>query len=261
MDILLPIFIFLFGTAIGSFSNVCIYRLPRKVSIVTPSSRCPACGKSISPLDNIPIISFIMLRGKCRFCRSPISWQYPIVEIITGLTYLLLYLKFHISFPVLIHNGTSLFPVYAILCTSLIIIAFIDLEHKIIPDVITIPGILIGLTVSFTMPHITALNSIKGLLIGGGLFYVAAVLSRGGMGGGDIKLIAMIGSFLGWKTTLLTIFLGSFIGSIVGITLMVLKKKGRKDMIPFGPFLSLGAIISIFFGRDLIYLWLTLTFG
>jgi leader peptidase (prepilin peptidase)/N-methyltransferase len=252
MDILLPIFIFLFGAAIGSFSNVCIYRLPRKISIVTPSSQCPACGKSISPIDNIPIISFIMLGGKCRFCRASISWQYPIVEIITGLTYLLLYFKFHISF---------LFPVFAILCTSLIIIAFIDLEHKIIPDVITLPGILIGLTVSFTMPHITVMNSIKGLLIGGGLFYAAAVLSRGGMGGGDIKLIAMIGSFLGWKTTLLTIFLGSFIGSIVGIALIVIKRKGRKDMIPFGPFLSLGAIVSIFFGREIIHLWLTVTFS
>ncbi len=252
MDIFLPIFVFLFGTAIGSFSNVCIYRLPRRISIVTPSSRCSACGKSVSPFDNIPIISFIMLGGKCRFCRSPISWQYPVVEIITGLIYLFLYFKFHISF---------LFIVFAVLCASLIIIAFIDLEHKIIPDVITIPGIIIGLAVSFTMPHITVLNSVKGLLVGGGLFYAVAVLSRGGMGGGDIKLIAMIGAFLGWKSTLLTIFLGSLIGSVAGITLIVLKKKGRKDMIPFGPFLSLGAIISIFFGRDLIYLWLTIIFG
>lgn len=252
MDILLPIFIFLFGIAIGSFSNVCIYRLPRRMSIITPSSHCPVCGKGISPIDNIPIISFLILSGKCRNCRSPISFVYPLVEIITGLIYLFLYFKFHISF---------LFLVFAILCTSLIIIAFIDLEHKIIPDVITLPGMIIGLAVSLTMPHITALNSVKGLLVGGGLFYAVAVLSRGGMGGGDIKLIAMIGSFLGWKMTLLTIFLGSFIGSVVGITLIVMKKKGRKDMIPFGPFLSLGAIISVFFGREIIRLWLTITFG
>ncbi|HAP66403.1 MAG TPA: prepilin peptidase [Nitrospinae bacterium] len=252
MDILLPIFIFLFGAAIGSFSNVCIYRLPRKLSIVTPPSQCPSCGKGISPFDNIPIISFLILRGRCRYCQSPISWRYPIVELITGLIFLFLYLNFRIS---------PQFFIYALLIISLIIIAFIDLEHKIIPDVITLPGIIIGLAISIAMPHITLINSIKGLLIGGGLFYAIAILSRGGMGGGDIKLIAMVGSFLGWKNVLLTIFLGSFFGSIVGIVLIILKKKNRKDMVPFGPFLSLGAIVSIFFGRDLIYLWLTITFG
>jgi leader peptidase (prepilin peptidase)/N-methyltransferase len=252
MDILLPIFISLFGTAIGSFSNVCIYRLPKKLSVITPSSQCPNCGKSISPFDNIPIISFLILRGRCRYCQSPISWQYPIVELITGLIFLSLYSNFHIS---------PQFFIYALLCTSLIIIAFIDLEHKIIPDVITLPGIIIGLTLSLIFPHITLLNSFKGLLLGGGLFYAIAIVSRGGMGGGDIKLIAMVGSFLGWKNVLLTIFIGSFFGSIVGIILIILKKKNRKDMVPFGPFLSLGAIISIFFGRDLIYLWLAITFG
>ena len=252
MDILLPIFIFLFGAAVGSFSNVCIYRLPKKLSIISPSSQCPSCSKGISPFDNIPIISFLMLRGRCRYCQSPISWRYPIIETITGLIFLSLYLNFRIS---------PQFFIYALLCTSLIIIAFIDLEHKIIPDVITFPGIIIGLIISLTIPHITLINSIKGLLIGGGLFYAIAILSRGGMGGGDIKLIAMVGSFLGWKNVLLTIFLGSFFGSIAGIALIILKKKNRKDMVPFGPFLSLGAIISIFFGRDLIYLWLTITFG
>jgi len=252
MDILIPIFIFLFGAAIGSFSNVCIYRLPKKLSIISPPSQCPNCGKNISPFDNIPIISFLILRGRCRYCQSSISWRYPIVELITGLIFLSLYLNFLIS---------PQFFIYALLCTSLIIIAFIDLEHKIIPDVITLPGIIIGLTLSLTMPHITLINSIKGLLIGGGLFYAIAIISRGGMGGGDIKLIAMVGSFLGWKNVLLTIFLGSLFGSIVGIVLIILKKKNRKDMVPFGPFLSLGAIISIFFGRDLIYLWLTITFG
>lgn len=252
MDTILPIFIFAVGAAIGSFSNVCIYRLPKKLSIIFPSSQCPNCGKSISPFDNIPIISFILLQGRCRYCQSPISWRYPIVELITGLIFLSLYLNFRIS---------PQFFIYALLCTSLIIIAFIDLEYKIIPDVITLPGIIIGLTLSLTMPYITVINSIKGLLIGGGLFYAITILSRGGMGGGDIKLIAMVGSFLGWKNVLLTIFLGSFFGSIVGIVLIILKKKNRKDMVPFGPFLSLGAIVSIFFGRDLIYLWLTITFG
>ncbi|MBI5749849.1 MAG: prepilin peptidase [Nitrospinae bacterium] len=252
MDTILPIFIWTVGAAIGSFSNVCVYRLPKKLSIISPSSQCPNCGKGISPFDNIPIISFILLRGRCRYCQSPISWRYPIVELITGLVFLSLYLNFRIS---------PQFFIYAMLCTSLIIIAFIDLEYKIIPDVITLPGIIIGLTISLTMPNITLLNSIKGLLLGGGLFYAIAILSRGGMGGGDIKLIAMVGSFLGWKNVLLTIFLGSLFGSIVGIVLIILKKKNRKDMVPFGPFLSLGAIVSIFYGREIIYLWLTITFG
>ena len=252
MDILLPIFIFLFGAAVGSFSNVCIYRLPKKLSIISPSSQCPSCSKGISPFDNIPIISFLMLRGRCRYCQSPISWRYPIIETITGLIFLSLYLNFRIS---------PQFFIYALLIISLIIIAFIDLEHKIIPDVITFPGIIIGLAISIAMPHITLLNSFKGFVLGGGLFYAIAIISRGGMGGGDIKLIAMVGSFLGWKNVLLTIFLGSFFGSIAGIALIILKKKNRKDMVPFGPFLSLGAIVSIFFGRELIYLWLTITFG
>ncbi|MEK6589367.1 MAG: prepilin peptidase [Nitrospinota bacterium] len=252
LDFLLPIFMFLIGTVIGSFSNVCIYRIPRKISIIFPPSNCPTCGREINPLDNIPIISFIILHGKCRNCQSPILWRYPIVEILIGVIYLFLYLNFHLS---------SKFFMYALLCPSLVIIAFIDIEHKIIPDTITLPGMVIGLTTSILLPHITVLNSLKGLLTGGGLFYFIAILSRRGMGGGDIKLIAMIGSFLGWKMTLLTIFLGSLIGSLGGIILIILRKKGRKDTIPFGPFLSLGAILSIFFGRDIIYLWLTITFG
>src|SRR3989338_2853414 len=249
MDILIPIFIFLFGAAIGSFSNVCIYRLPKKLSIISPPSQCPNCGKSISPFDNIPIISFILLRGRCRYCQSPISWRYPIVELITGLIFLSLYLNFRIS---------PQFFIYALLCTSLIIIAFIDLEHKIIPDIITLPGILIGLIISFIFSYTPLTHSIKGLLIGGGLFYLIAILSMGGMGGGDIKLIAMIGSFLGWEKVLLTIFLGSLSGSIIGIILIILRKKGRKDTIPFGPFLSLGTIVSIFFGNYLISLWFSI---
>lgn len=248
---LLPVFTFLFGVAAGSFSNVCVYRIPRKISVITPSSRCPVCNKNISPIDNIPIISFLILHGRCRHCQSSISWRYPLIEIFTGAIYLLIYLKFHLSY---------LSIIYALLCSSLMIIAFIDIEHKIIPDVITIPGIIAGLISSMVFPYITLLNSAEGLLLGGGLFYIIAILSRGGMGGGDIKLIAMVGSFLGWKNILLTIFLGSLFGSIVGIILIILKKKGRKDTVPFGPFLSLGAIISIFFGNKIISLWLTITF-
>src|SRR3989338_4832977 len=162
MDILIPIFIFLFGAAIGSFSNVCIYRLPKKLSIISPSSQCPNCGKNISPFDNIPIISFLILRGRCRYCQFPISWRYPIVELITGLIFLSLYLNFRIS---------PQFFIYALLCTSLIIIAFIDLEYKIIPDIITLPGILIGLIISFIFSYTPLTHSIKGFVMGGVLCY------------------------------------------------------------------------------------------
>lgn len=251
-DILFPVFAFLIGIAFGSFSNVCIYRIPKKISIITPQSQCPFCNTKIKPLYNIPIISFLILGGKCHYCQSHISWRYPIVETITGLIYLFLYLKFQLS-PLLF--------IYALLCSSLIIIAFIDLEYKIIPDIITLPGILIGLIISFIFSYTPLTHSIKGLLIGGGLFYLIAILSRGGMGGGDIKLIAMIGSFLGWEKVLLTIFLGSLSGSIIGIILIILRKKGRKDTISFGPFLSLGTIVSIFFGNYLISLWFSIILG
>jgi leader peptidase (prepilin peptidase)/N-methyltransferase len=244
----------IFGAMVGSFLNVCIIRLPMEESIVTPGSQCPHCKKPIKFYDNIPLISYILLKGRCRHCHSPISFQYPLIEGITALGSLILFMKF----------GPSLsYPIYFSFVAALIVITVIDLHHQIIPDVISLPGIVIGLLASLIIPQITFLNSLIGILLGGGsLFLVATVyqwlFKREGMGGGDVKLLAMIGAFLGWKAVILTILLSSLIGSITGIIIMVLKGKDFKYAIPFGPFLSLGAVISLFYGENLIrwYLYL-----
>ncbi|MBI3810912.1 MAG: prepilin peptidase [Nitrospirae bacterium] len=227
-----------FGLIIGSFLNVCIHRLPIDESLMAPSSRCPSCRHPVRWRDNVPVISFLVLRGRCRDCGQPISWRYPLVELANGVGYVLLVWRFGISFPT---------AVYSLLYSSLLVITFIDLDHQIIPDRITLPGIVIGLASSVVLP-LGFLNALIGFLLGGSLFYGVAVLSRGGMGGGDIKLIAMIGAFLGWKQVLLTIFIGALAGSVVGLFLMAFKGKSRKHAVPFGPFLSLGAVVSLFAG-------------
>ena len=237
------LFIFIIGAVIGSFLNVCIHRLPAEQSIVTPASHCPHCNKYIKFYDNIPILSFLLLRGRCRYCSVSISVQYLLVELINGAGYTVIAWKLGL-------NADSAF--YALLFSSLLVISVIDLYHQIIPDVITIPGIIIGLIASaFILPS-GIKGAIFGTLLGGGIFFVIAVVSRGGMGGGDIKLIAMIGSFLGLTDVLLTIILSSFIGSVVGVFMVIAFGKGRKYKIPFGPFLSIGGIISLFFKTKII---------
>ncbi|MFH0925817.1 MAG: prepilin peptidase [bacterium] len=236
------LFFFVFGSCIGSFLNVCIYRIPKKESLIYPPSHCPNCQQPIRFYDNIPIISYLFLLGRCRWCGERISLRYPLIELITAIAFLGLYLKFGLSI--------QLFP-YLILFSGLITVSMIDLEYQIIPDRISLPGIVIGLLTSLILP-ITFFESILGVLIGGGIFIIVIYLSKGGMGGGDIKLNAMIGAFLGWKMVLLTVFIGVFLGSIVGIVLLLLKIKGRKDPIPFGPFLSLGAVIAVFWGTQII---------
>lgn len=238
------------GAIVGSFLNVCIFRLPKEESIVWPGSHCPHCNKPINFYDNIPLVSYLLLKGRCRYCEGSISIQYPLVEGITALGSLILFMKF----------GPSLsYLFYFSFVAALIVITVIDLYHQIIPDVISLPGIGAGILTSLFIPQITFLNSLIGALLGGGsLFLVATVyqwlFKREGMGGGDVKLLAMIGAFLGWKAVLLTILLGSLIGSIAGIVVMVSKGKDFKYAIPFGPFLSLGAVISLFYQNEII-LW------
>lgn len=242
----------IFGAIVGSFLNVCIFRLPNKESIIWPGSHCPHCKKPIRFYDNIPIISYLLLRGKCRQCHGSISFQYPLVEGITALSSLLLIMKFGLSLSYLI---------YFLFVAALIVITVIDLYHQIIPDVISLPGIGAGLLASLTVSQITFTNSLLGILLGGGsLFLIATVyqwlFKREGMGGGDVKLLAMIGAFLGWKAVILTIFLGSLIASVIGIILMVSKGKDFKYAIPFGPFLSLGAVIALFYQNEIIFWYL-----
>jgi len=238
----------LLGAIVGSFLNVCILRLPKEESIITPGSHCPHCKKPIAFYDNIPLVSYFILRGKCRHCKKKISLQYPIVEGITALSSLLLFIKFGPSLPYLL---------YFAFVSSLIVITGIDLSHQIIPDLISLPGIGVGLLGSLLFLPLTFLNSLFGVLLGGGSLFLVATLyqwlfKREGMGGGDVKLLAMIGSFLGWKAVILTILLGSLIGSITGIVIILLKGKDFKYAIPFGPFLSLSAVISLFYQNEII---------
>jgi leader peptidase (prepilin peptidase)/N-methyltransferase len=241
-------FVFLFGAAVGSFLNVCIYRLPRNLSIVFPASACPDCGNRIAPYDNIPIVSFLLLRGKCRSCKGRISWKYPAVELINGLLTLSLFLKYYFS--------PSFFVLF-LFCSALVVITFIDLEHQIIPDCISLPGIVVGFAASFLLPWLGWQNSLIGIAAGGGSLLVVAygyqfLTKKEGMGGGDIKLLAMMGAFLGWRSIPFIIFTSSLIGSVVGISLMLARKKDSQLPIPFGPFLAFGAILFIFFGTELI---------
>ena len=246
---MIEIIVFAFGLIIGSFCNVVIYRLPQGKSIVTPASQCRSCGGSIRPWDNIPLLSYLLLRGRCRFCKEPISARYPAVECISGVLFVLLYLKFGLSMT---------FIVYALLASALLVIALIDLDHKIIPNSITLPGMVVGLGLSIGVLPISPLASLFGLMVGGAILYLIALISKGGMGGGDIKLIAMIGAFLGLQGGLFTIFASALMGSVVGLMLMLLGKKGRKDKVPFGPFLSCGAILFMLSGDDLIQWYLSL---
>jgi leader peptidase (prepilin peptidase)/N-methyltransferase len=245
--------VFMFGMCIGSFLNVCIYRLPSSMSILRPSrSFCPQCNSAIQFYDNIPVFSYIWLKGRCRNCKAPISLRYPLVELITGVLAVAILFLFGLTFEGL---------VYFIFISSLLVITFIDIDHKIIPDIITLPGIPIGLLASFVLPAMTFKSSLVGLLVGGGsLLLVACTYSfithKEGMGGGDIKLLGMIGAFLGWKGVIFTIFAASLTGTLVGLIVMLQEGKNLKFAIPFGPFLSIGAMSYVFFGEKVIYWYL-----
>lgn len=257
MNILIGAFVFIFGLVVGSFLNVCIYRLPTKKSIVFPPSHCPKCGNKIRAYDNIPILSYVLLGGKCRFCKEHISLIYPAVELLSGLIFLCLYLWFGLTWGF----ASKLF-----LFTSLMVIFFIDLKHQLIPDVITLPGIAVGLAFSFFSKPPSFLDSLIGIISGGGLFYLVAlagdkIFKKESMGGGDIKLAAMLGAFLGWQRILLVFFLASFLGAIAGIIFLILSPKLRKNrLIPFGPFMAIATAICIFFGNRLMELYLNLFF-
>jgi len=242
------VLIFILGLIVGSFSNVCIYRIPRNESIIYPASHCPKCHSNIKPVDNIPLISYILLKGRCRNCKSKIFIQYPIVELLTGLIYLIIYLTYGLSVQTLI---------YIILSSALVIIAFIDLNEQIVPDVISLPGIVIGFIVSFFVPYISFINSGLGILVGGGIILIigmagSVIFKKEAMGGGDVKLAAMIGAFLGWRYIIISLFLGFFLGALAGIILILSKIKSREDTVPFGPFIVLGSFITLLWGKKII---------
>src|SRR5512135_674388 len=234
---------FLVGACIGSFLNVVIYRLPRGESIVSPRSRCPGCGRQIGALENIPIISFIALGGKCAGCGVAISWRYPAVELFTAVGFAAIFLLDGPGFPLL----------RDLLFLSLLIpITCIDIDYRIIPDELSLGGLVAGILLSF-LPGGDWKGSITGALVGGGILYATAFLYekiRGteGMGGGDIKLLAMTGAFLGWRGTLATIFFGALLGTVGGILSMRKGGQGLKTAIPFGPYLCAAALGARFLG-------------
>lgn len=237
----------LVGILVGSFLNVAIHRLPRQESLVWPGSHCPACGAALSALENVPLLSYLFLRGRCRRCGVPIAARYPIVEAVNGLTYGVIVWYFGLGWQSVI---------YAALFSALLVISYIDLDHQIIPDVITLPGIGVGVLAAVTVLPLGFLDSVLGLLLGGGVLFGLAWISpylfgKEGMGGGDIKLLAMIGAFLGWKPVVLTMLIGAIVGALVGVTLIAFKVLRRDQYLPFGPFLALGAIISMFFHEEL----------
>ena len=246
--------IVLFGLAWGSFLNVVIYRLPRRLNIIKPGSFCPSCKHKIPFYYNIPLLSFIILKGKCKYCGQKIPLTYPLVELLTPLTLILLYFKFSLS---LFFFFSSIFT------SALILLAFIDYYHQILPNEITLPGALLFLTYSFFTPYTNFGNSLLGILLGGGVLLLIywlyfKIKKIEGLGLGDVKMMIMVGSFLGWLKTLFTLLLGSFVAALVGVFLVIFKEKDLKYSLPFGTFLSPSAFIALIWGSKIINAYLSL---
>jgi leader peptidase (prepilin peptidase)/N-methyltransferase len=254
--------IFVFGAVVGSFLNVCIVRLPKDESVVHPPSHCPKCGSGIPFYDNIPLISYILLLGRCRSCGEWISARYFLVEFLMASLAVSLYYEFGLGLA---------FVVSFVFVAALIVISFIDLAVRIVPDVISLPGIVAGLVFSLIGRYIindpfelvpSPISALLGVLVGGGFLLALAwgyeaLTGVEGMGGGDIKLLAMIGAFLGWPSIPVTLFFSSLGGSVIGLTAMLIKGVGRRYALPFAPFLCLGALFYLFFGKEVIQLYLS----
>lgn len=242
------LWVFLLGAAIGSFLNVCILRLPQGKSLVRPGSHCPHCETPIRFYDNIPLLSYLILRGRCRSCQGPISPRYFLVELLTAL----------LSVAIVRNFGLGLeAAIYLVFFCALLVIIFIDLDTFTIPDLITLPGMVAGLVASFVLPSMGVVKSLAGLVTGGGILLAVAIgyqilRKREGIGGGDIKLLAMIGSFVGMQGVIFILFASSLVGALVGLLLMARDKSGGGTMIPYGPFLSLGAMGYVFWGPTLV---------
>ena len=235
------------GLLIGSFLNAVIHRVPRQQSLVSPGSRCPSCGYALRWYDNIPVVSYLILGGRCRKCRKTISIRYPIVELITAAVFVAHYFVF---------GWTPLLAVRLAFAASLVALFAIDLEHHLLPDVITLPGIVAGLVASLFLPP-GIVESLIGILIGGGVLWVIGEAyfrysGEEGMGGGDVKMLAMIGAFLGWKLVLVTLVLSSVAGSVLGLVIIAVKRGGMKYALPFGTFLALGALAASLIGAQIV---------
>ncbi len=246
----------LFGAIVGSFLNVVIFRLPERQSLLLPASHCPQCQTPLSWFENIPLLSYLVLRGRCRHCQATISWQYPLVELLTALLAVAIVLRFQFTFAA---------AAYFLFAAALLVIIFIDSRLQIIPDPISLPGILLGFLFALVSDSLSWQSSLIGLLAGGGVLYAVALVyllwrKIDGMGGGDIKLLAMIGAWLGWQSLPFVILVSSASGSLVGVIAMLRQKKGGQSRIPFGPFLSFAALLYTFYGEEILtfyHLYLT----
>ncbi|MDD4980745.1 MAG: prepilin peptidase [Candidatus Omnitrophica bacterium] len=265
------ILVFIFGSIVGSFLNVCIHRLPLGESVVWPHSHCPKCQKKIPAYDNIPFLSYLLLRGRCRFCKERISLRYPLVELLTAIIFLALFKHYGLSYD---------FVVFMVLACALVIATFVDIQHRIIPDEVSIGGMILGFILTsvkgFALKPLSynpqpLYNSLLGIITGGGIIYLTGFLfdliyfkllkkppiqgETESMGLGDVKLLAMIGAFLGWQKVILVFFLASFFGVVIGVINLIVKKD---HTLPYGPFLSLAAIFSIFWAAKIIHIFLPL---
>ena len=249
----MAIFAFAFGAVMGSFANVLIHRLPMGLSIISPGSQCPSCSARIRWFDNIPIVSYFILGGRCRACKTIISPRYPLVEALSGLLFAAVVFRYGIQ------PATAAMALFA---WALLVITFIDLDHRIIPDVISLPGTILGLAFSFVPGFPRPVDSVVGVAAGAGFLFLVLyayekIMGEEGMGLGDVKLLAMIGAFLGWQALPVTILVSSMTGSLVGVGYALIKGESvRKFPVPFGPFLALGAIVHLFFGVELIQWYL-----
>jgi leader peptidase (prepilin peptidase)/N-methyltransferase len=242
-ETLVGIGVAVFGLVLGSFLNVVIARLPERRSLWAPRSACPGCGTPIAWYDNVPLVSFAALRGRCRACATPIPWRYPLVEATTAALLGGAWLEF---------GPTLEFVVAAALLAALVAITAIDLRHQIIPDAITLPGIVAGVFANVATARVTWQDTALGIALGGGVFFAIIVVSRGGMGAGDMKLGAMLGAFLGWKIALFGLMVAVVVGGASAVALMALGVRGRKDAIPFGPFLATGGVAALFWGEGVV---------
>lgn len=264
------IFSLVMGCMVGSFLNVCIYRLPRNLSVVRPRSKCPKCDNGIAWYDNFPIVSWLALGAKCRYCGETISWQYPFIEALTGVLFVCVYWRF---------GMVPATPVYMLLVAGLILVTFVDLADWTIPNEVTMPGIPIGIMCGLVGMFVPStgfivhdvLDSLLGVALGGGILYgldklTLLLAKKRGMGFGDVKLLAMLGAFLGWKSVFIIIMMASLIGSVVGVTLLVLSKRMGPETddapkgghyLPFGPYLAVAGLLYLFFGEWMIAAYLS----